>query len=357
MPPQKHNQPTPTTPPIDLAAIMEMLAKMASDNIAMEARIKQDNKETTEQVENRITAAMDVRFGHVQSDITVLNKTSMEQAAKLDKLAESQTRTEAELVKTRGEVTNSQNGIDVDLYSRQCYVHNFAKLFPSLENTWQIRKPGSREDVANFLQIQLERDDPPPVQGADDPQNPLNVPNRHGNTVLIIEVTFINPKANSTKDDEVLPAIVTFNHSSTARRFRQTYQKKHPGIVSQASFRGNPEFNKVAAQVKRVIHALKSQNYVGAWDFRPMLNKKTADISYVLHIRPDKRFPDNIWLSGLQTVLGASAKDADCSNFITQLLKYPVYNQTDANIKAVIDQFMAPRTRVATRSSNKNLAS
>ena len=357
MPPQKHNQSTPTTPPIDLSAIMEMLAKMASDNIAMEARIKQDNKETTEQVENRITTAMEVRFTHVQSDITVLNKTSMEQAAKLDKLGESQTRTEAELVKTRGELTNAQNEKNADLYSRQCYVHNVAKLYPSLENTWQIRKPGTREDVANFIQIQLERDDPKPEQGADDPQNPLNVPNRYGNTVLIVEVTFFTPKANNTKEDEVLPAIITFNHPSTARRFRQTYQKKHPGIISQASFRGNPEFNKVATQVKRVIHALKSQNYIGAWDLRPLINKKTSTVSYALHILPNARFPNNIWLSNLQNVLGGSAKDADCSNFITQLLKYPVYSQTDANIKAVNDAFLAPRTRVATRSSNKNQAS
>ena len=195
---------------------MEMLTKMASDNIAMEARIKQDNKDNTEQVENRITTAMEVKFTHVQSDITVLNKTSMEQAAKLDKLSESQTRTEAELVKTRGELTNAQNEEDADLYTRQCYIHNIAKLFPSLEDTWQIRKPGPREDVANFLQIQLEKDDPTPEQGADDPQNPLNVPNRYKNTVLIVEVAFFKPKANNTKEGEVLPAIVTFNHPTTA---------------------------------------------------------------------------------------------------------------------------------------------
>ena len=363
MPPQKHNQSTPTPPPTDLAAIMDMLAKMAADtkadNLAMEPRIKQDNRVNTEQVENRINTTMEAKFSHVQEDITALNKASMEQAAKIDKLTDSLTRTEAELVKARGTIQNSQNETDTELYSKQVYVHNLAKLFPSLENTWQIRRPGPREEVANFLQIRLERDDPPPEHGADDPLNPLHVPNRYGNTniVLIHEVTFFNPKANNTKDGEVLPAIVTFNHPSTARRFRHIYQKKHPGIVSQASLRGNPEFNKVSAQVKRVIHALKSQNYIGAWDFRPWLNRKTFTISYALQIRPDARFPNNIWLSNLQLVLGASAKDADCTNFITQLLKYPVYNQTDASINQAIKSFLAPRTRVATRSSNKNQAS
>ena len=173
MPPQRHNQPTPTSTPIDTATIMEMLTKMASDNkadnIAMEARIKQDIRDITEQVENRLTIAMEGKFSYVQSDITTLNKTTLEQAAKLEKLSESQTRTEAELVKTRGKLTNAQNEENADLCNRQAYVHNISKLFPSLAEAWQIRKPGLREDVANFLEIQLEQDDPPLEQGAADP--------------------------------------------------------------------------------------------------------------------------------------------------------------------------------------------
>ena len=88
-----------------------------------------------------------------------------------------------------------------------------------------------------------------------------------------------------------------------------------------------------------------------------MVKKKTCSVSYTLHIRPHARFPNNVWINNLQLILGGSAKDSDCSNFFTQLLKNPVYNQSDANIKAVNDSFLAPRTRVATRSSNKNQSS
>ena len=89
----------------------------------------------------------------------------------------------------------------------------------------------------------------------------------------------------------------------------------------------------------------------------PLVNKKTSTVSYALHIRPHARFTNNVWLNNLHTVLGGSAKDADCSNFISQLLKYPVYSQSDVDIKAVNDSFLAPRTRVVTRSSNKNQSS
>ena len=323
---KEHNQspPTPTPPPTDLATIMDMLAKMAAetkaDNLAMEARIKEDNRSNTEQAENRINTTMEAKFSHVQSDITALNKASLEQAAKIDKLTEALINTEAGLVRARGMIQNSRNESDTDLYSRQVYIHNIAKLYPSLVDSWQICRPGPREDVANYLQVQLERDDPTPELGADDPLNPLHVPNRYGstNTVLIHDVSFFNPKTNTTKDGEALPSIVTFNHSSTARRFRSIYQRKCPGIVSQAALRGNPEFNRVSAQVKRIIHALKSQNLVGAWDFRPWLNRKTFTISYALQIRPDSRFPNNTWIGNLQQVLGASPSDEDCKNFITQ---------------------------------------
>ena len=362
MPPQRHNQPTPTLTPIDTAAIMEMLTKMASDSktdiIAMEARIKQDIRDITEQVENRLTIAMEGKFSYVQSDITTLNKTTMEQAAKLEKLSESQTRTEAELVKTRGELTNAQNEENADLYNRQAYIHNISKLFPSLAEAWQIRKPGLREDVTNFLEIQFEQDDPPFEQGVAEPLNPLNVPSRYKNTAIrIIDVAFFKPKANTAKEGDVLPCIITFNHVTTARRFRQLYQKTHPGNISQASFRGNPEFNQVSAKVKRAVYALKFHNFIGAWDFRPQVNKKTCSVSYTLHIRPHVRFQNNVWINKLQTILGGTAKDSDCSNFFTQLLTNPVYNQSAASIKAVNDTFLAPKTGVTTRSSDKNSSS
>ena len=346
-----------------------MLTKMASDNIAMEARmtanslsmetrIKQDIRDITEQVENRLTIAMEGKLNYVQTDITALNKTTLDQAAKLEKLSKSQTRTEAELVKTRGELTNTQNEENADLYNRQAYIHNISKLFPSLAEAWQIRKPGLREDVANFLEIQLEQDDPPLEQGAADPLNPLNAPSRYKNTVCVVEIAFFKPKANTTKEGEILPSIVTFNRASTARRFRQVYQKTHPGIISQASFQGNSEFNQVSAKVKRAVYALKFHNYVGAWDFRPMVNKKTCSVSYTLHIRPHPRFPNNVWINNLQLILGGSANDADCSNFFTQFLKNPIYNNPSAaSIKAVNDTFLAPKTGVTTRSSDKNPSS
>ena len=336
---------------------MDMLTKMASDNIAMEARIKQDIRDITEQVENRLTIAMEGKFNYVQTDITALNKTTLDQAAKLEKLSESQTRTEAELVKTRGELTNTQNEVNTDLYNRQAYVHNISKIFPSLADARQIRKPGLREDVANFLEIQLEQDDPPHEQGAAEPLNPLNVPSRYKNTVVVVDVAFFKPKANTAKEGDVLPCIITFNHVTTARRFRQLYQKTHPGNISQASFRGNPEFNQVSAKVKRAVYALKFHNFIGAWDFRPQVNKKTCSVSYTLHIQPHMRFQNNVWINKLQTILGGTVKDSDCSNVFTQLLTNPVYNQSAASIKAVNNTFLAPKTGVTTRSSDKNSSS
>ena len=356
---KKNNQspPTPTPPPADLASIMDMLVKIQTDNLAMEARIKEDNRSSTEQAENRINNSMEAKFGHVQVDITALNKASLEQAAKIDKLTEALTNTEAGLVRARGLIQNSRNEADTDLYSRQVYIHNLAKIYPSLADSWQICRPGPREDVANYLQVQFERDAPTPELGPDDPLNPLQVPNRHGNanTVLIQEVSFFSPKTNSSKDGDALPCIVTFNHASTARKFRSIYQVKCPGIVSQAALRGNPEFNKVSTQVKRIIHALKSQNLVGAWDFRPWVNRKTFTISYALQIRPERRFLNNVWIGNLQQLLGSSPSDPDCVNFITHLLKYPIYSLPEANINQVIEAFSAPRTtRITTRSSNKN---
>ena len=371
MAPQKHNQPSTTS--TDNSAILEMLAKMASDakanNLAMEARmtanilsmetrIKQDIRDTTEQVENRLTIAMEGKLNYVQTDINALNKTTLDQAAKLKKLGESLTRTEAELVKTRGELTNTHNEECADLYTRQCYIHNIAKLFPSIAEAWQIRKPGLREDVANFLELQLEQDDTSLEQGAAGPLNPLNTPSRYKNTVCVVEIAFFKPKANTTKEGDILPSVVTFNSASTARRFRQVYQKTHPGIISQASFQGNSEFNQVSAKVKRAVYALKLHNYVGAWDLRPMVNRKAFTISYTLHIRPHPRFPNNAWINNLQLILGGSANDADCSNFFTQFLKNPIYNNPSAaSIKAVNDTFLAPKTGVTTRSSDKNPSS
>ena len=126
---------------------------MAADNLAMEARIKEDNRSNTEQAENRINTTMEARFTHVQSDITALNKASLEQAAKIDKLTEALINTEAGLVKARGMIQNTRNESDTDLYSRQVYIHNIAKLYPSLTDSWQICRPGPREDVANYLQV------------------------------------------------------------------------------------------------------------------------------------------------------------------------------------------------------------
>ena len=346
--------PTPTPPTVDLASIMEMLVGMKTDNLAMEARIREDNRSNTEQVENRINTSMETRFGQVQADITALNKTSMEQAAKIDKLSEALTNTEAGLARARGLLQNNRNESDTDLYVKQVYCHNIAKIYPALEKAWQIHRPGPREDIANYIQQQFERDAPTPELGPDDPLDPLKVPNRHGNanTVLVQEVSFFNPKAKPIKDGDTLPCILTFNHASTARQFRSTYQAKFPGIVSQAALRGNPEFNKTSSQVKRIIHALKSQNLIGGWDFRPSVNKKSFNISYSLQIRPDRRFQGNVWLGDLQKVLGSSPSDPDCVNFITHLLNYPIFTLPEANIKQVLEAFAAPRTRVPTRSSN-----
>ena len=86
--------------------------------------------------------------------------------------------------------------------------------------------------------------------------------------------------------------MITFNQAQTMRKFKRIYQGKNPGNVSQASLRGNPEFNKLAKKVKRVIFALKTHNFIGTWDFRPHLSKN-GSITYSLAIRPPKHFPNN----------------------------------------------------------------
>ena len=128
MPPQRHNQSPPT--PTDTTAIMEMLTQMAKDqkerdakneanSLSMEARIKQDIREITEQVENRLTTTMQGKTDDIQVDINSLKKTNLDQAAELEKLRESQTRMEAELVRSRADLTNNQNKETIDLYNRQ----------------------------------------------------------------------------------------------------------------------------------------------------------------------------------------------------------------------------------------------
>ena len=294
---------------------------------------------------------MQSKTDDLQADINSLKKANLDQAAELEKLRESQIRIEAEQARSRADLTNNQNEESIDLYNRQVYVHNIAKIFPSIANSRQIRNPGMREDIANFLEIQFDKDEPPTEQEDD---APLNVPSRFKNAVRIINIAFFKPKSPTAKEGDILPCIITLNHAITARRFRQTYQRKHLGNISQASFRGNPEFNRLTAKVKRVVYAFKSHNFIGAWDFRPQVNKKTCSVTYTLSIRPHKRFPDNVWINNLQTVLGGSAKDTDCSNFFTQLLTNPVYNQTAASIKAVNDTYLAPKTGVTTRSADKN---
>ena len=85
----------------------------------MEARIKQDIREITEQVENRLTTTMQGKTDDIQVDINSLKKTNLDQAAELEKLRESQTRMEAELVRSRADLTNNQNKETIDLYNRQ----------------------------------------------------------------------------------------------------------------------------------------------------------------------------------------------------------------------------------------------
>ena len=79
--------------------------------------------------------------------------------------------------------------------------------------------------------------------------------------------------------------MITFNQAHMMRNFKRIYQGRNPGNVSQASLRGNPEFNELEKKVKRVIYALKSNKFIGSWNFRPHLSKNGA-ITYTLGIRP-----------------------------------------------------------------------
>ena len=211
---------------------MEMLTQMAKDqkerdakneanSLSMEARIKQDIRETTEQVENRLTTTMQGKTDDLQADINSLKKANLDQAAELEKLRESHIKIEAEQARSRADLTNNQNEESIDLYNRQVYVHNLAKIFPSIANSKQIRNPGMREDIANFLEIQFDKDEPPTEEGDD---APLNETSRFKNAVRIIDIVFFKPKSPTAKEGDILPCIITLNHAITARRFRQTYQ-------------------------------------------------------------------------------------------------------------------------------------